>query len=144
MFNWFKKSSAPPSVPTQQTATLGMSDDLAQTIVYAFIDLMAAGAPYIGDARRLPYPKSTLRAAFTKHIEHYEGMRRISEALFRSKGYDQTVQQLRAMYMRIDDWHDIDPEDQEAVNRLNSHSGPPPDWAMPLIGKYMQRSLENH
>lgn len=121
-----------------------MSDDLAQAIVYAFIDLMADGAPYVGDARKLPYPKETIRSAFIKHIEHYEVMRTISAELFRSKGYDQTVQQLRSMYMRIGDWHDIDPEDQDAVSRLNNHKGPPPDWAMPIIGKYMQRSLESH
>lgn len=69
-------------------------------------------------------------------------MRRISEELFRSKGYDETVQQLRAMSMRLDDWHDIDPEDRDAVAHMNAVQGPPPEWAMPIIGKYMQRSLD--
>ena len=86
MLNWFKKKKTQPSAPVSPSS--GMSDDLAQTVVYAFIDRMAAGAPLVGDASTLPYPKETIRAAFIKHIEHYEGMRRISEELFRSKGYD--------------------------------------------------------
>jgi hypothetical protein len=45
------------------------------------------------------------------------------------------------MYMRLDDWHEIDPEDKDTVSRLNNLTGPPPEWAMPIIGKYMQRSL---
>jgi hypothetical protein len=139
MLNWFKKKT-PQSAPT--SASSGMSDNLAQAVVYAFIDRMAAGAPFVGDARTLPYPKDTIRAAFIKHLEHYEGMRRISEELFRSKGYDETVHQLRTMFMRLDDWHDIDHEDRDAVARMNAVQGPPPEWAMPIIGKYMQRSLD--
>jgi hypothetical protein len=138
MLNWFKKK-AQPSAPA--TPTSGMSDELAQNIVYAFIDRMAVGAPLVGDASTLPYPKETIRTAFTKHIDHYEGMRRISEELYRSKGYDETVRQLRSMYMRLDDWHEIDPEDKDTVSRMNNLTGPPPEWAMPIIGKYMQRSL---
>jgi hypothetical protein len=55
-----------------------MNEDEAQTIVYAFIDCMATGAPYIGDASLLPYPKEVIRQTFYKHIEHCESMRRIS------------------------------------------------------------------
>lgn len=139
MLNWFKNKTQPsaPAIPATS-----MSDDLAQTVVYAFIDRMAEGAPLIGDASTLPYTKETIRSAFITHIEHYDGMRRISEELFRSKGYDETVQQLRAMYMRVDDWHDIDPEDRDAVFRINSLQGPPPDWVIPILLKYMQRSLD--
>ena len=132
MFNWFKKKSAKRS-----SGSNNISDEDAQNIVYAFIDLMDAGAPYIGDASILPYPKDTLKSAFAKHIEHYEGMRKISEELYRSKGYDEIVKELQVMAVRINDWHDIDSEDLEAVRKLNKIQGIPPEWAMPLIAKYM-------
>jgi hypothetical protein len=119
-----------------------MTDDEAQAIVYAFVDLVATRNPYIGDASMLPYPKETIRQALHKHLEHYYALRRISEETFRQLGYDKTVEQLGAMSVYLDDWHDIDAEDKEAVARLNAVEGLPPDWAAPLLAKYFGRAVQ--
>ncbi|YCM42817.1 hypothetical protein V2O64_16030 [Verrucomicrobiaceae bacterium 227] len=139
MFNIFNKKT--PETPPVVSGS-DMSEERAQTIVYAFIDRMAEGAPLVGDAETLPYPKETIRAAFIMHLDHYEEMRKISEEVFRRNGYDETVEQLRGMSMRLNDWHIIDPEDKDAVARMNSLAGPPEAWAVPIMGKYMRRSLE--
>lgn len=113
-----------------------ISEQEAQDVVYSFIDLMSEGAPFIGDADNLPHSKTTIKKSFIKHIEHYEAMRRMNEAHFINNGYDQTVGQLKMMALRLDDWHDIAPEDKEDVQKLNQVEGPPPEWALPLIVKY--------
>jgi len=119
-----------------------ITDEAAQTIVYAFIDLVAAGNPYIGDASKLPYPKETIRQAFHKHLEHYHRMRLLSEETFRELGYCDTVKKLGAMLVYLNDWHDIDADDKEAVTRLNAIDGPPPEWAAPLLAKYFRRAAQ--
>jgi hypothetical protein len=119
-----------------------MTDEEAQTIVYAFVDLVAAGNPYIGDASTLPYPKETIRHAFYKHLDHYRSFRLISEETFRELGYHETVEKLSAMLVYLDDWHDIDAADKDAVVRLNAIQGLPPDWAAPLLAKYYQRAVQ--
>jgi hypothetical protein len=121
--------------------TRGMTDDDAQTIVYAFVDLVAARNPHIGDASTLPYPKETIRQAFHKHLEHYHRMRLVSEQTFRELGYHKTVEKLGAMLVYLDDWHDIHPDDKEAVTRLNAIDGPPPEWAASLLAKYCRRAV---
>ena len=90
-----------------------MTDEDAQTIVYAFVDLVAARNPYIGDASTLPYPKETIRKAFYKHLEHYHRMWLLSEETFRELEYHDTVEKLSAMLVYLDDWHDIDADDKE-------------------------------
>jgi hypothetical protein len=119
-----------------------MTDEYAQSIVYAFVDLVAARNPYIGDASTLPYPKETIRQAFYKHLEHYHRMRLVSEETFRQLGYHDTVEKLGAMLVYLDDWHDIDADDKEAVTRLNAIEGPPPKWAVPLLAKYFRRAVQ--
>ena len=118
-----------------------MNDEEAQKIVYVFVDLVATRNPYIGDASTLPYPKETIREALHRHLDHYYALRRISEETFRELGYDKTVEQLGAMLVYLDDWHEIDAEDKEAVARLNAVEGLP-DWAAPLLAKYFQRSVQ--
>ena len=129
-------------VPTPSPSDAQLTDDEAQTIVYAFIDLVAAGNPYIGDASTLPFPKHIIRQAFHKHLQHYYALRRISEDTFRELGYDKTVEQLSAMSVYLDDWHDLDPEDRDAIARLNAVTGPPPEWAAPLLAKYFKRAVQ--
>jgi hypothetical protein len=119
-----------------------MTDEDAQTIVYAFVDLVAARNPYIGDASTLPYPKETIRKAFYKHLEHYHRMRLLSEETFRELEYHDTVEKLSAMLVYLDDWHDIDDADKEAITRLNAIEGPPPEWAAPLLAKYFRRAVQ--
>lgn len=117
-----------------------MNDDEAQTIVYAFIDCMAAGTPYIGDASLLPYPKETIRQAFYKHIEHYQSMRDISAETFRELGHDKTLDQLGSMCFRLDDWYDIDAEDKSRIAELNRSEPPFPDCVHLLMAKYRGRT----
>ena len=116
-----------------------LSEDDAQTIVYAFVDVMAKGAPHIGDASTLTYPKDLIGRAFVKHIEHYEMLRKMSEETFRRLGHDEELRLIRSLFIRLGDWHDIDPKDKDIVARLNTLKGPPPDWAMEVMAKYFQR-----
>ena len=133
MFNLFR--------PSKSQAQENMSDDEAQTIVYAFIDYTAHDSPFIGDSSTLPYPKETIRRAFYKHIEHYEVMRRFSAATFREMGYDKTVDELGAMLTHLDDWHDIDQEDKDTITKLNREQSLP-SWAIPIMAKYWNRRSE--
>lgn len=45
-------------------------------------------------------------------------MRVIGKQTFRELSYDKTVEKLEAMLVYLDDWHDIDAADKEAVARL--------------------------
>ena len=138
MFSWFKKRS---SLRAKSVTPCKPKDD-AEIVVQAFVDIMAAGTPYIGNAADLPFPRTVIKNAFSQRIDYYEGMRKYNKPLFLRNGFDETLSNMLSLYGRIDDWHDIDPEDLEAVSKLNQVQGPPPESALPLIGKYMQRSLE--
>jgi hypothetical protein len=129
-----ERDNSPESTPP-------LTDDDAQAIVHAFVDVMAKGAPYVGDASTLPYSKELIGRAFEKHIEHYEMLQKISKDAFQRLGYDEDLNLVRSMFMRLDDWHDIDPEDRGMVARLNALKGPPPEWAMLIIAKYINRQF---
>jgi uncharacterized membrane protein YhaH (DUF805 family) len=116
-----------------------LSDEQAQEIVYAFIDIMKDGAPYIGDEETLPFPKEIIRKAFGQHIQHYTNMRSINEEAYNRMGYAERVKELEALSVHIDDWYRIHPEDKKTVAKLNKTNGPPPEWALPIMVKYMKK-----
>ena len=112
----------------------------AQKVVYAFINTMAKGAPFVGNASLLPYPKKTIEEAFERHIAHYQMLKELCPDAFVRLGYDKELDQIMCMFLRLDDWHDIDPEDVERVREMNSHLGEPPPWAWQLVRKYTTRA----
>jgi hypothetical protein len=101
-----------------------MTEDEAQQIVYAFADVLSEHSEYILDARLLQHPKAMVYTAFAKHIAHYEKLYSMDAALFRRKGYDVTLEQLRALRLRVGDFQEIDPEDLAPVAEINAR----PDW----------------
>ena len=110
-----------------------MTEEQAQKIVYAFVDVLCEGAPIVCDADRLPYPKETIRQAFDIHIRGYDDLERISSELFKKKGYDKDLSDLRAIRVRLDDFKTIEPEDKPAIERLKTGSLSPEDTVRVIV-----------
>lgn len=114
----------------------GLDASEAQAIVKAFVRHVAEGMPYIGDTTTLPHPKPLIEAAFRIHLAEFESIRKADAGLFSEAGLAEDYQNLCSLFIRLDDWKLISPEDREAVAVLNKLEGPPPNWAMPLFEKY--------
>jgi hypothetical protein len=115
-----------------------MTPNEAQTIVYAFVDEMADRMPFVGDEDTLPYPKESIRIAMAIHIQHYESLMNLNPEAFKKLGHDKDLEALKAMRVRIDDWHKIDQCDKELVAKVNLEKSLPV-WGLPLVAKYMSR-----
>ncbi len=111
--------------------------DKYQNIVSAFSDLMAAHAPLIGDCTALPYPQNTILYAIKWVSDDYENKRELTTNQTLREKYDELIPTLNYLMTRLArDWHEIDPEDKDAIVKLgNSDSFP--DWALPLKLKYI-------
>jgi TPR repeat protein len=101
-----------------------------QNIVFAFSDLLiAAHMPLIGDCGMLPYPKKEILYAIEWLLnDRPETM---------SEEHSSTFRYLLTVLAR--DWHEIDPEDKDAIAELGKLDSPDsfPDWALPLKLKYI-------
>lgn len=111
--------------------------DQCEEIVYAFIDCVADDPPLIGDCSLLPYPKSVILYALGEMLNHYERQQEtISDPDLR-KPYDDIIPKMQHLANTlIHQWHDIDPEDKDAVVALN-RLGSFPAWALTLRQKYL-------
>ena len=96
-----------------------MSIEKARDLVYAFADLLAAGVPFIGNASVLPCSRSELRTAFSVYLNWMYSERNKDAGLFERNGYGKTLRAAESCYVRVDDFHDIAPEDIAEVNRMN-------------------------
>jgi len=114
-----------------------MTEDQAQKIVYAFIDVLSLSAAMVCDADRLPYPKETIKEAFRIVLGGYENMRALSEETFRDMGYEKELSNLSAMSVRVDDFKIIAPEDKAAIASLVTKSMPTEDTMRAML-KYME------
>ncbi|WP_038168511.1 hypothetical protein [Verrucomicrobium sp. BvORR106] len=92
-----------------------MSEDEAQRVVYAFVDVVAEGAPVVSDVDRLPYPKEKIREAFEIHLAGYENLRAMSSKIFAEKGYDKLVEQMKTVAVFLEGFKKIDPEDKGLI-----------------------------
>lgn len=113
-----------------------MTEDEAQEVVYAFIDVVSEGAAIVCDTDRLQHPKETIAQAFKIHIEGYEKLRAISAETFKQMGYDKQVEDLNAMWMRLDDFKQIAPEDKPAIAALMTEKMPS-EATMQVMAKYL-------
>lgn len=99
---------------------------VARTIVHDFIAVMARGCPHIGDVDDLPHSKNSISNAFGCHISNLQ----------RKNGDRNEIEQLKALWARLEDWYVIEPEDKDLVKKLNHTSGMLPDWSWELFAKY--------
>lgn len=97
-----------------------MTDQDAQHLVYAFADVLAEHCELILDADLLPADKNHLYQAFFQLIRHYEDLRSINPGTFKESGYEDTLQSIRSLHLRVSDFQYIDPEDRDAVVRINA------------------------
>lgn len=132
-------SEEPPHQPAIKPETCSLSGKQADDVIDAFCDMLAEGAPIVGDASKLPFPKDIIEQAFAMKIDEYEQLRAIVPEAFEQTDCNIDLEQLRAMQVRISDWYDIDSSDKAAIERLNKTEGPTPVWALPLIVKYLSR-----
>ena len=127
MINWFKRG----------TLSDGMSIAQARKYVYAFGDLLAQGAPLIGDASTLPCPRDKLRQAFQVYLAWMNAERSKDSINFEKEGYGETLRAAESCFARLSDFHDIAPEDKAAVERANRNpSSFISDEGIELLGKY--------
>ncbi len=92
-----------------------MTKQEAQDIMSAFDDVLAEHADVIIlDARVLPESKQRLYQAFDQEITRYEMMKNAGV------GFDETLEQIKALRWRISDFQTIDPKDEAIVAQLNS------------------------
>lgn len=118
-----------------------MNDELTieqcQQVVDAFIDCMADDPPFIGNSGLLPYPKSVILYALGEMLNHCEQRQKTINDPDLREPYDKMIPKLQWLTNTlIYQWHDLNPEDKDAVaalNRLNSF----PEWALPLKQKYL-------
>ncbi len=109
----------------------------AREYVYDFADKMALGASLIGDASTLPCSRDKLRQAFHIYFAWMNAERDKDPVSFEKEGYGDTLRAAESCYVRIDDYHDIAPEDKAAVTRANKNpSSHISDEAIDLLGKY--------
>lgn len=94
----------------------------ARDIVYAFANVLAEHSDLILDARLLPETKHRLYLAFDQHRKHYQTLRDMESTKFQQEAYDETLEQVKALRMRIADFQAIDPEDESVVAQINSGS----------------------
>ncbi len=114
-----------------------MTEDQAQEIVCAYLDVIEEGNPIVSDEERLPCPKEKIREAFYIHINGYENMRALSETTFKEMGYDKHVAGLQSMLAGLDSFMTILPEDKQAVANLLTE--PMPSMvSMKIMAKYLK------
>lgn len=108
-----------------------------QNIVIAFSDLMAAHSPLIGDCALLPHPKATILYAIQFVVDDYETERDMATDSTLIQSYDRMIPALSYLITCLArDWHDIAPEDKDAISRLTGYDSFP-EWALPLKRKYI-------
>jgi hypothetical protein len=106
-------------------------------IVFAFSDLIAANAPLIGDTNLLPYPKRTILYAIRWVMDHYDGLREITNdptVLDLCDKMFPTLSYLLTTLAR--DWHQIEVGDEVAIAELSKYNSFP-EWALDLKSKYI-------
>jgi TPR repeat protein len=114
-----------------------LSRDKYHDIVFAFMDLMAAHRPLIGDCSILPYPKKTILYAIRWLIDYHEAKLEETTNHTLREAYDKMLPTLGYLFTSLArDWQEIDPEDKDAIARLNECESFP-DWATPLKLKYI-------
>ena len=106
-------------------------------IVDAFIDVMAAHVPLIGDCNELPHSKRTILYAIVWVRGHFETITdETGDETLREK-CGEIINTLNFLLTRLaNDWHDIDPDDKDAIKKLGKFDSFP-DWALPLKLKYI-------
>jgi hypothetical protein len=100
---------------------------------------MALGTPFIGDSASLPCSKTDLKRAFDVYLMWMREERDKDPAGFAREGYGETLQAAESCYCMIDDFHDVAPEDKDAVERINScmkKQQPIADSDFDIIAKY--------
>jgi len=106
-------------------------------IVFAFSDLMAVHSPIIGDCAFLPHPKATILYAIKFVVDDYETKRELGTDPTLIESYDRMIPTLNYLFTCLArDWHDIAPEDEDAIAKLAAYDSLP-DWALPLKRKYI-------
>jgi TPR repeat protein len=106
-------------------------------IVQAFIDLMAAHTPLIGDCCKLPYPKRTILYAIRWVLDDCDTRRGAATDQALRERYDKMLPFVGYLFTCLArDWQEIAPEDKDAVAKLGDCDSFP-DWALPLKAKYI-------
>lgn len=144
---WYRKAAANGDDSVlenlQKIETILKRDEYSR-IVFEFADLIADKLPLIGDCAILPHSKKKLLYAVRWMVAHYEtGLKATAGEALReqTEAILPTFNFLSTHIAR--DWHDIDPEDKDAVARLNQCETFP-EWALVLKRKYINedRALE--
>ena len=85
-------------------------------IVYDFAETLGRYKFPILDTKLLPHSKKDIYGAFHEYMQQLQGM-----AGHMNSGSSE-LEQVKALYFRVSDFQDIDPEDRELVNEINSGS----------------------
>jgi hypothetical protein len=108
-----------------------------QNIVSAFSDLVADHRPLIGDCSVLPQPKKTILYAICWVRDHLQTLQEETEDETLAEKCSSLINTLTFLLAHLTaDWHDILPEDKNAVEKLGECDSFP-DWALPLKAKYI-------
>jgi hypothetical protein len=111
--------------------------DHFHNIVFTFSDSIAIRIPHIGDCSILPYQKKTILYAIRWTMDYWESRRETTTDQAIIDRYDSLTPTLSYLLTHLArDWHQIDPEDKNAVAKLNECESFP-DWALPLKVKYI-------
>jgi hypothetical protein len=113
--------------------------DLAQCqeIVSSFSDLMDAHTPLIGDCALLPYPKAKILYAIKFVVDDFETKLASATDTRFVESYKNIIPSLNYIFTCLArDWHEIAPEDKEAIARLKEYDSFP-EWAFYLKNKYI-------
>lgn len=130
---WYRKAASQGHVESQ----FHLDREHYQNIVFAFIDLIATHRPLIGDCSTLPHPKKTILYAIKWVIDYYESMQEAPTNQDLCERSDRLISTHNRLFTELArDWHDIDPEDKDAIAELGKYDSFP-DWALPLKMKYI-------
>ena len=106
-------------------------------IFSAYSDLMAAQVPLIGDCSLLPHSKKSILYAIIWVRNHFENIIKETRNESLREKCDGIINTANYLLTRLaTDWHEIDPEDKNAVANLTKFDSFP-DWALPLKAKYI-------
>lgn len=92
----------------------GKSEPSSREIVYEFADILGQLPNPILDTVLLSRPKINIYVAFEFYIVQLETMAKYSE------NYREELKMVQALYVRIADFQDIDPEDKAIVSEINA------------------------
>jgi len=108
-----------------------------QNIVSTFTDLIADHIPLIGDCSVLPHRKRTLLYAICWLRDHFQRVGEETQDKRLQQKCSGLVNTFTFLLTHLTDaWHDIGPEDKEAIEKLRGFEQFP-QWALPLKAKYI-------